>query len=258
MYNEEKRTELTDLLYATISREIAGDERDINTALVDECYELLSKLGSTKTFTEDELDHISNHIVNKANNRKHKRKHLRLRLIAAIITLFILMGVAAYTFFDETEAEIEYLLETAEPGVHYSNERFDFETTDNVAIFESAKELANEIDTPVWLPTYVPKEFNLEVCSLSHFLEYDMAILYFEKSSERISFKIEIEAANVNLEQFNAQEKEYTSKHGHHFDFNYHQGYYQANALIDNNYYSIQAKDTVTILKIIESMIYVE
>ncbi|MBR5514711.1 MAG: hypothetical protein IKU52_00745 [Clostridia bacterium] len=146
MSNEQKRAEITDLLYALINREIEKKEKDINITLIDECYELLRSLKSVKEFSSEEIDIRTEAILSKTNIRTHKNKKIKIRLIAAIIAILLLMGIATYTFYDELAYEIEQVYRSAKPGVLYRNEKFDLEISENYIIFSSIRLLGALIE----------------------------------------------------------------------------------------------------------------
>lgn len=217
---------------------------------MDECYEFLSKLNALEKLSGEELAERIKAVTSRAQSRINKRKRFRIRLIAAITALFILMGSAVYTFYDE----IEELFRTAKPGVHYSDENFDFETTKNVGEFTSIEDLTDSLDRAIWIPTDIPKGYEVILADVAHYSEYVDVMIIWEKSGDQIYYSAQLTLSYINAEQFYNHEFEYRSVNNHDFNIVDLDGDRQANTIIDDVYYTIVAKNNKTLYKLIDSM----
>lgn len=252
MNNEINKAELADILFATVNREMAKPEKEINIRLIDYCLEFAEKLGMGSDISDEEVKQRAEVLINKGEVKKHKRKHLRIRLIAAILALLVLMGGMIYTYYDE----IEEMFNNAKTGVRYSNEKYDFELTDSGSMFSTTDELTKSIDSPIWFPCKIPKGYVLNSADLINYIDYDQIIVSWKNNE--ITFTAQIGLKHINVDSFNNHKYEYSSKNGHEYNIVDFENQYQANTIIDNVYYTIKTKDIKLLYDIIDSMELIE
>lgn len=250
MYNEQKRAELADLLFAAIDRESQKNESDMNISLVDRCFEFLHELKVLEEFTDDELEERVHKLTELNKERTHRRKSFRIRLIAAIIALFVILGVGVYTFYDE----IEELFYTAKPGVRYSNEKFDFEMASECSKFAEIEELKKQVPVPIWIPDNIPEGYEVDYATYASYTDHDSVLIIWKKGNDVIDYYVQIGAPENMIKNFEKLEFNHYSPSGRPFHILDYEGMQEAITVIDDKYYTVMAKNKRLLISIIDTI----
>ncbi|MBR5514997.1 MAG: hypothetical protein IKU52_02200, partial [Clostridia bacterium] len=113
------------------------------------------------------------------------------------------------------------------------------------------------LDTPIWIPTNIPKGYDLTYIDVAEYSEYKKAILIWSNEINRITYSVNFGLSNINTEEYNSINRNFVSKKGHEYIIVNVQNDLQAITIINNNYYSIKAPNKRILEKILNSMKFV-